>query len=80
MALSTVAATTVAKPLVEKIVTELVAPKIIQFTDWCKGKYNEVMIPTVEHFQEYIERTYDKYYPLAELIQCIFNLTNGSVV
>ena len=61
MALSTVAATTVAKPLVEKIVTELVAPKIIQFTDWCKGKYNEVMIPTVEHFQEYIERTYDKY-------------------
>ncbi len=40
---------------------ELVTPKIKQFADWCKGKYKEELIPTAEHFQEYLERTYDKY-------------------
>ena len=51
----------VAKPLVEKIVMELVSPKIKQFADWCKGKYKEEMIPTAEHFQKYLEESYDKY-------------------
>lgn len=61
MVLETAAIATAAKPLVEKIVVELVTPKIKQFADWCKGKYKEELIPTAEHFQEYLERTYDKY-------------------
>ena len=61
MILETAAIATAAKPLVEKIVVELVTPKIKQFADWCKGKYKEELIPTAEHFQEYLGRTYDKY-------------------
>ena len=61
MILETAAIATAAKPLVEKVVTELITPKITQFAGWCKGKYNKNLIPTVEHFQEYLERTYDKY-------------------
>lgn len=61
MILETAAIATATKPLVEKVVAELITPKIIQFAGWCKGKYNENMIPTAEHFQEYLERTYDKY-------------------
>ena len=61
MILETAAIATAAKPLVEKVVAELITPKITQFAGWCKGKYNENLIPTAEHFQEYLERTYDKY-------------------
>ena len=61
MILETAAIATAAKPLVEKIVVELVTPKIKQFAEWCKGKYKEELIPTAEHFQKYLERTYDKY-------------------
>lgn len=50
-----------AKPLVEKIVDKLVAPKIEQFSEWCKKNYNEYLIPKAEHFQEYLERSYTKY-------------------
>ena len=61
MILETAAVVSVAKPLVDKIVAELVTPKIAQFASWCKSKYNKDMIPTAEHFQEYLERMYDKY-------------------
>lgn len=61
MVLETAAIATAAKPLVEKIVVELITPKIKQFAVWCKDEYNEKMIPTAEHFREYLERTYDKY-------------------
>lgn len=61
MVLETAAIATLAKPLVEKVVLELITPKIKQFAEWCKGKYKEEMIPTSEHFQEYLLRTYDKY-------------------
>lgn len=61
MLLETTAIATAAKPLVEKIVAELVTPKIKQFAIWCKDKYKEDMIPTAEHFQEYLERSYTKY-------------------
>ena len=61
MVLETAAITTAAKPLVEKIVVELVTPKIKQFAGWCNGKYKEELIPTAEHFQKYLDRTYDKY-------------------
>ena len=50
-----------AKPLVEKIVDKLVAPKIEQFSKWCKKNYKEYLIPKAEHFQEYLERSYTKY-------------------
>ena len=45
----------------DSIVEHLVTPKIEQFTEWCKDKYNEYLIPTAEHFEEYLNRTYDKY-------------------
>lgn len=61
MVLETAAIATAAKPLVEKIVIELITPKIKQFAVWCKDKYKEEMMPTSEHFQEYLIRTYDKY-------------------
>lgn len=66
MMLEAAAIATVVKPvgkkLVEKIVLELVTPKIKEFTTWCGEKYKEKMIPTAEHFQEYLERTYNKLY------------------
>lgn len=68
MIVETAALATVAKPLVEKIVVELVTPKIKQFAIWCKDKYKESMIPTAEHFQEYLERSYTKYCIINTLI------------
>ena len=50
-----------AKPLIESLVNKLVVPKIEDFSKWCKGKYKENLIPTAEHFQDYLERTYEKY-------------------
>ena len=50
-----------AKPLVAALVDKLVAPKIEQFSKLCKDIKNEYLIPKAEHFQEYIERTYEKY-------------------
>ena len=60
MALETVLALA-AKPLVTTLVNKLVAPKIEQFSKWCKDNYNEFLIPKAEHFQEYLERSYTKY-------------------
>jgi hypothetical protein len=62
------AISSVAKPLVEKIVVGLITPKIVQFAGWCKGKYNENMIPKAEHFQEYLERSYSRYCIINTLI------------
>lgn len=61
MIFETAAIVSVAKPLVTKLAESLIIPKITQFADWCMGKYDEKMIPTAEHFQEYLERMYDKY-------------------
>ncbi len=47
-----------AKTLVSAFVEKRVAPKISQ---WCKDLNNERLIPKAEHFQEYLERTYNKY-------------------
>ena len=52
---------TAAKPLVKKVVEEIINPKITQFADKCKLKCNELLIPKGEHFEEYLIRTYDKY-------------------
>ena len=50
-----------AEKLAQELVEKLVIPKIEGFTNWCRGKYNEYFIPTAEHFQEYIKRSYKKY-------------------
>ena len=50
-----------AKTLVTALVNKLVAPKIEQFSKLCKDINNEYLIPKAEHFQEYLERTYEKY-------------------
>ncbi len=60
MVLETTLAMT-AKPLVAALVDKLVAPKIVQFSKWCKDTNNEYLIPKTEHFQEYLERSYTKY-------------------
>lgn len=57
-----------AKPLVEKIVDKLVAPKIEQFSKWCKDFNHECLIPKAEHFQEYLERSYTKYSTVNTLV------------
>jgi hypothetical protein len=46
---------------IESIVEKLIIPKIDNIIALCKGKYDEYMIPKAEHFQEYLERTYEKY-------------------
>jgi hypothetical protein len=61
MILETAAVVSAAKPLVEPFVEKYVTSKLQSFAEWCKKKHKEVMIPTSEHFQEYLERTYDKY-------------------
>ena len=60
MALETILALA-AEPLVTALVDKLVAPKIEQFSKWCKENYNEYLIPKPEHFQEYLKRSYTKY-------------------
>ena len=49
------------KSLVQNLVKELVVPKMKEFAKQCKLKYNEIMLPKEEHFEEYLIRTYDKY-------------------
>lgn len=61
MILETAAIVSAAKPLVEPFVEKYVTSKLQSFAEWCKKKHKEVMIPTSEHFQEYLERMYDKY-------------------
>lgn len=61
MVMDTVALATVAQPLVSTLMDKLVAPKLEQFTKWCKDINNEYMILKAEHFQEYLERSYTKY-------------------
>jgi hypothetical protein len=61
MVIETAAIASAAKPLVEPFVEKFVTSKLQSFADWCKKKHKEVMIPTSEHFQEYLERSYNKY-------------------
>lgn len=58
---ATTAIVSAAKPLVKPFVEKYVTSKLQSFAEWCKKKHKEVMIPTAEHFQEYLERSYDKY-------------------
>ena len=49
------------KSLVQNLVKELVVPKLKELAKKSKCKYEELLIPKGEHFQEYLERSYDKY-------------------
>lgn len=51
----------IAAPLVKKLVEELITPKLKRFAKKCKLKYDELLIPKGEHFEDYLLRTYEKY-------------------
>lgn len=50
-----------AKPLIDKLLSSIITPKIEQFANKCNVKYNELMIPKGEHFKEYLYRTFKKH-------------------
>lgn len=52
---------TAVKALVENIVKEIITPKIKQFCNRLSLEYDKKLVPTAEHFSEYLVRTYDKY-------------------
>lgn len=52
---------TAAKPMIDTLINKVVKPKIEQFVETCGIKYNELLIPRGEHFEEYLYRTYKKY-------------------
>lgn len=49
------------KSLVDNITKELVVPKIKQFCERLSLEYDKKLIPTAEHFTEYMLRAYEKY-------------------
>lgn len=49
------------KPVIDSFITNVIAPKLNSFAELCHLKYNELLIPREEHFQEYLFRTYKKY-------------------
>lgn len=53
--------TKAAKIVIDNLLNNIITPKIKQFTEKCKLKYNEHLIPRREHFEEYLYRTYKKY-------------------
>lgn len=50
-----------AKPFIEALIRDIVVPKVKNFAEKCNLKYNELLIPRGEHFEEYLYRTYKKY-------------------
>ena len=50
-----------AAPYVKSFVEKAVIPKLQAFVTNLGKKYKEIMVPTPEHFQEYLERSYNKY-------------------
>ena len=50
-----------AKPVIDTLIKDVIAPKITKFAEKCKLKYDELLIPKGEHFEEYLYRTYKKY-------------------
>lgn len=49
------------KPLIEKIVLNLIVPKIENLSKKLGVEYNKLLIPRNEHFSEYFYRTYKRY-------------------
>lgn len=52
---------TISQPIITEFVKKIITPKLDSFIKSCKLKYNELLIPKSEHFQEYLYRTYNKY-------------------
>lgn len=50
-----------AKSLIQNLVKEMVIPKMQEFAQKSKLKYEELLIPRGEHFEEYLLRTYEQY-------------------
>lgn len=50
-----------AKPVINALVKNVITPQIQSFAEKCHIKYNELLIPRGEHFEEYLHRTYKKY-------------------
>lgn len=50
-----------AGPIINTLLTSVIAPKIKEFAKKFKLKYKELMIPQREHFEEYLYRSYKKY-------------------
>lgn len=57
-----------AKPVIDALVQNVIIPKIKDFATKCNLKYNEIMIPRGEHFNEYLSRTYEKYSVLNTMV------------
>ena len=49
------------KPLIKKMVDDVIAPKLEQFAETVKMKKDEYLIPRREHFEEYLFRSYKNY-------------------
>lgn len=49
------------RPAISSLVSDFITPKIKKFADKLEIKYNEILIPRGEHFEEYLHRTYKKY-------------------
>lgn len=56
------------KSLVDNITKELVVPKIKQFCERLSLEYDKKLIPTAEHFTEYMLRAYEKYSTVNTLV------------
>ena len=46
---------------IDSLIEKIIVPKISNFEKKFKLKYDELMIPRREHFEEYLFRTYKKY-------------------
>lgn len=56
------------KSLVDNFVKEIVVPKLKEFMGRLSLEYDKKMVPTAEHFEEYLIRAYDKYSTLNTLV------------
>lgn len=55
-------------PYVKSFVEKSVTPKLQAFLTSCGKKVKEIMVPTSEHFLEYLERSYNKYSIVSTLV------------
>ena len=57
-----------AKPMIDSLINKIIKPKLDKFIEECGLKYDELLIPKGEHFEEYLHRTYKKYSILNTLV------------
>ena len=61
--------TLMAKPFIERLVKDIIIPKISSFCGKIEQGIQLDFIPKVEHFQEYLYRSYKKYSVINTLVQ-----------